>query len=334
MSDPEHIYLNPTSNTSYGDVVKVDGTGYIKTEWHTGTRTHYLSAFKTYSICNTGECCIEDVEELQQHVETDFISAVQSHPQMNDWEWSYDLRQWNRFPNESDVGVNMRWAWRTKGGRPGYGQDYQKAYDWQWTDFVYTSPTNVTCNPRGNYWQGRKAPLYGRTVSSMPGVNENWADRPYGVFDPAPDSYHVYIRNKSTQKIFPYTRYTNNGASRRVYKSNDEQNKLVSTAGQWCTVLTNDISNYKIWMRTEFSAMAGGQLVIPEPQTATTEHVDSADKVYLNPNDNVIAGTPVMFQGRCYTKTGNTGTMTHLLTSVDTSDLVISEDSINPPAPE
>lgn len=129
MSDPEHIYLNPTGNTSYGDVVKVDGTGYIKTEWYTGTRTHYLSAFKTYSICNTGECCIEDVEELQ-------------------------------------------------------------------------------------------------------------------------------------------------------------------------------------------------------PQAATTEHVDSTDKVYLNPNDNVIAGTPVMFQGRCYTKTGQTGTMTHLLTAVDTSDLVISEDSI------
>ena len=90
----------------------------------------------------------------------------------------------------------------------------------------------------------------------------------------------------------------------------------------------DNISGQYGWNITAFSGLAGGDLIIPEPQTATTEHVDSADKVYLNPNDNVITGTPIMFQGRCYTKTGNTGTMTHLLTSVDTSDLVISEDSI------
>lgn len=332
MSDPEHVYLNPTNNTSYGDVVKVNDVGYIKTEWHTGTRTHYLSAFKTYSICDTGECCIEDVEELQQHVETDFISAVRSHPQMNDWEWSYDLRQWNRFPNKSDVGVNMRWAWRTRGGQPGYGHDWQKAYDWQWTDFVYTSPTNVTCNPRGNYWSGRNAPLYGRPVTSMPGVNKHWVDGPSGRVYPEPDSYNVYIRNKHTQKIYPYNSYTRyTGVSQQVHRSNDEQNKLAATAGRWGTRTTSNVNNENVWMRTDFSAMASGQLIIPEPQTATTEHVDSADKVYLNPNNNVIAGTSIMFQGRCYTKTGNTGTMTHLLTAVDTSDLVISEDSIVSP---
>lgn len=328
MSDPEHIYLNPTGNTSYGDVVKVDGTGYIKTEWHTGTRTHYLSAFKPYSICNTGECCIEDVEELRQYLTTDFIAAVQTHREMNDWEWSYDLRQWNRFPNESDVGVNMRWAWRTKGGAPGYGQDYQKRYDWQWTDYVYTSPTYVTGNPRGNYWMGKKAPLYGRPVASMPGVYSKWNDR-LPAHRQTPDSTYVYIRNKITQKIFPYTTWsTTNAQGRRVTSSNREAAEYQKTAGCWATMTLDNISGQYGWNITAFSGLAGGDLIIPEPQTATTEHVDSADKVYLNPNDNVITGTPIMFQGRCYTKTGNTGTMTHLLTSIDTSDLVISEDSI------
>ena len=72
------IYLNPNSNITYGDVVKVDGVGYIKTEHTTGTQTHFLSSFKIYPICSTGECCIDDLEELQQHVATNFICCANS----------------------------------------------------------------------------------------------------------------------------------------------------------------------------------------------------------------------------------------------------------------
>lgn len=49
-------------------------------------------------------------------------------------------------------------------------------------------------------------------------------------------------------------------------------------------------------------------------------HVDVDDKIYLNPSDRVTRGDRITFQGRCYTKTGSTGTMTHVLTG-DASDL-------------
>lgn len=330
MSD-NPVYLNPNNNIAYGDVVKVDGVSYIKTEHTPGTRTHYLSSFTTSSICNNGECCIDDLEELQQHVETDFLSAARTHRNMNDWEWSYNLQQWNRFPNESDVGVNMRWSWRTKGGSPGYSFDVQEKYDWQWTDFVYTSPTYVTGNPRGNYWTGRKAPLFGRPVPSMPGVYTHWNDRTYKITRLEPDSYRVYIRNKITQKIFPYTEYqtTTSNVSRRVYASNDEQNKLRTTAGRWATVTTGDVQALRGWLTTNFSALASGSLMLPEPQTPTTDHVDPADMVYLNPDDAVAVGDKILFEGRCYTKTGDTGLMTHALTG-QTSDLIIQDAPTQP----
>ena len=167
----------------------------------------------------------------------------------------------------------------------------------------------------------------------MPGVYTHWVDKLTGSSRPAPDSYQVYIRNKLTQKIFPYTKYqhTASNVSRRVYASNDEQNKLRSTAGRWSTVTTSNIRNYEGWLRTDFSALADGSPIksISEAQPATTDHVDPTDKVYLNPDAAVAVGNKILFEERCYSKTGGTGLMTHTLTGMP-SDLIITESTPEP----
>lgn len=340
MSDPEHVYLNPTNNTSYGDVVKVNDVGYIKTEYHTGTRTNFLSSFKTYPVCDDGRCCIEDVEELQQHVTTDFKSAVKVHPVLDDWEWSYDLQQWNRFPGLHDIGRTMRWNVRTNGGSPGYGADW-RTKDYFACDFIYTTPTVATGIRTGDYWRTSNSgatssspPTHGLLPDSMPGARMSRYARSgnaYGnhitVTNPS-----VYIRNKVTQSIFPYLKHSTTGGMNIISKTAITESQCVSRVGsQWLTVYTSNSSGWYVWLTSWFAASAGNSLVLPQPKAPVADHVDAADKVYLNPNNNVIAGTPIMFQGRCYTKTGQTGTMTHLLTAVDTSDLVISEDSIVSP---
>jgi hypothetical protein len=58
------------------------------------------------------------------------------------------------------------------------------------------------------------------------------------------------------------------------------------------------------------------------PGVDDTSHVHEDDKIYLNPSSNVQPGDSILFQDRCYTKTGNMGTVTHVLTG-DAAQLLI-----------
>ena len=59
-----------------------------------------------------------------------------------------------------------------------------------------------------------------------------------------------------------------------------------------------------------------------------TSHVDTQDMIHINPDDAVAVGDKILFEGRCYSKTGETGLMTHTLTGMP-SDLIIQDASNN-----
>ena len=52
-----------------------------------------------------------------------------------------------------------------------------------------------------------------------------------------------------------------------------------------------------------------------------TSHVDTQDMIHINPDDAVAVGDKILFEDRCYAKTGDTGLMTHTLTGMP-SDLI------------
>ena len=64
MTEPDkQIYLQPNNQVVYGETVRVGDHCYIKTEYNTGTRTHYVSGGlgdgDTCLIDNPGTCACE-----------------------------------------------------------------------------------------------------------------------------------------------------------------------------------------------------------------------------------------------------------------------------------
>ncbi len=92
---------------------------------------------------------------------------------------------------------------------------------------------------------------------------------------------------------------------------------------------THGLSSFVVTNRLSES---GGPCDCDSPGTQVaidTTHVDQQHKIYINPSDGVNTGDQIMVDGVCYTKTGNTGMMTHALTG-DTADLLITS---SPPPP-
>ena len=85
---------------------------------------------------------------------------------------------------------------------------------------------------------------------------------------------------------------------------------------------THGLSSFVVTNRLSVSGGSCDCDADGEPVTIDATHVDQQHRIYINPSDQVNVGDQIMFQDRCYTKTGNTGTMTHLLTAGDTSTLV------------
>jgi hypothetical protein len=105
--------------------------------------------------------------------------------------------------------------------------------------------------------------------------------------------------------------------------------------GEHCYIKTE----YGVSTRTHYitgGTGPGNPVLIDNPGTCACEtsaydtekpeddmsHVDDEHLVCLNPSESVRPGDMIMFQGKCYTKTDNTGTMTHVLTG-DASQLLI-----------
>jgi len=60
MSNPDEVYLQPSTETSYGSVVDVDEACYIKTDRALGTRTHFLSGFESNRNLTMDHKCTPD----------------------------------------------------------------------------------------------------------------------------------------------------------------------------------------------------------------------------------------------------------------------------------
>ena len=61
MSENEEVYLQPTTETSYGSVVDVDGACYIKTDRDPGTQTHLLSGFDSARRLTLNHSCEQSI---------------------------------------------------------------------------------------------------------------------------------------------------------------------------------------------------------------------------------------------------------------------------------
>ena len=352
MSDPEHIYLNPNSNTSYGDCLHVDGVAYIKTEYSTGTRTHYLSSQVGTPICDDGSCCNQPIQatpssECSVDIKYDWLlddgvtyetryTTIQPFATRDVYDTVHEIVDGPTIHTGPDHPFTWsNYAYRTNGRhRPGgeiiFESDAERRvnrimmrYPWTWQNktrwFEYPATTTGPYNTYSKHHDLWFADTY-----------VDVADQTYKViFNSTGDIYQIRSDDWPLQPVARQYHYNQSQITNVEIISGDEAHSTV--------VIDIDktiISGTPDTAQVSASIRIPSQYMCVSPTPANTSHVDQADRVCLNPNDNVIPGTPIMFQGRCYTKTGNPGTMTHLLTSVDTSDLVISEDSINPQSPE
>ena len=349
MNDPEHIYLNPNSNTSYGDVLHVDGAAYIKTEYSTGTRTHYLSSQVGTPICDDGSCCNQ---------------PIQATPSS---ECSVDIK----YDWLLDDGVTYETRYTTI--QPYATRDvYDTVHEIVDGPTIHTGPetpvmsdttfyrfNNKHIHPGGRFSSGSISYIFddNRNVTKLLMINgfynqtyHNTSSGPYNNYSSYhdlwfADTYYDSVYNQNYNVIFGSNgdihqirsvpgQWTNQPVARQYYYNQAQIDNVEVLSGADVHPTSVLSINKTITSGDPDTAQVSASIRIPSqymcvsPVSANTSHVDQADKVCLNPNDNVIPGTPIMFQGRCYTKSGNTGTMTHLLTSVDTSDLVISADSI------
>lgn len=346
MNDPEHIYLNPNSNTSYGDVLHVDGAAYIKTEYSTGTRTHYLSSQVGTPICDDGSCCNQPIQatpssECSVDIKYDWLlddgvtyetryTTIQPYATRDVYDTVHEIVDGPTI----HTGPDSPFAWsnyahRTNGRhRPGgeitFESDAERRvnrimmrYQWTWQNKTrwYEYPATTT-GPYNTYSKHHDLWFADTYIDA--------ADQTYKIiFNDSGDIYQIRSDDWPLQPVARQYHYNQSQITNVEILSGDEtQSTVVIDIDKTITSGNPDTAQVSASIRIPSQHMC----VSPTP--ANTSHVDQADIVCLNPNDNVIAGTPIMFQGRCYTKSGNTGTMTHLLTSVDTSDLVISADSI------